>query len=44
MGKTQKLRDKDGNGIKEVELKVVKKNNGLEKQTKMKPFTKKERI
>jgi len=44
MGKTQKLRDKNGDGIKEIDFKTVKKNKGLEKQTKMPPFSKKERI
>jgi len=45
MGKTQRLRSENGNGIKEVELKVVKKFNGLDnKQPKMIPFTKKQRI
>jgi hypothetical protein len=44
MGKTKRLKDRNGDGIKEVELKVVKKNNGLQRETKMQPFTKKERI
>jgi hypothetical protein len=44
MGKTIKLRDKDGSGITELELKTAKRNNGLKRIPKMKPFTKKKRI
>lgn len=42
MGKTIRLKDKGGPGLPENDLKIVKEFTV--KSTKMKPFTKKERL
>jgi len=44
MGKTQRLKDKTGPGVREIELKELKAIGAIKRELKMQPFTKKQRI
>ena len=44
MGKTIRLKDDLGPGVKEIDFKDLKALSALKRNPKMQPFTKKERI
>ena len=44
MSKTKRLRESDYNGVKESDVRELKKSGALREKTRMQPFSKKTRI